>query len=520
MKTRFTLFSLILPFLFYNCTYNVNKKEEIDSIQVEIIETSSTQSPIIIPDDILNGYIPPYDLQKNAGVLESALFAWKEMIALSWQSNYTETNTWRGKPDTTWTYAQGTPQKPLVWETFAHRIEYRPKGDQIVKSFNSKPSYSFVNDDKIDWNGIDQSKQFVVLDEDSEIASCYVFAKPNIEKVTPKDKLVMYMAKVNEVEYNYRKDYFNSHESIVASLSTISDPDGGTDSLKKISTYNGGLFDPCGSKHFGEEGIIVFPCSDEPTKQRGVIEIKTAWRPLTVADNKEEFLVRDAIVFDENQSSQFVAKKEKYVLIGMHIIQKTNNYRNFFIASWEHNSLQNYGYKFVVNNPPSPAPGQDYQILAVERHNDEDGAHSYIEEVYYAISDSIQARIKKANPTNFLANYRLIGFQSNLYPEATLEERKVEMPAYYLANLIIESDSVLADFTGSTINTPFNNDSNVVVNGKLITAGGCSGCHGAAQQKGVDFSFVTDTLGKPIPEPDPRSLSQEKIDAILYDMVK
>jgi len=518
MKTRFNLLAFAIPFFLLSCGDSTNTEED----KAPSLETVVNGSSVTIPDDILDGSMPPYDLEKNASILDGALFAWKEMIALSWQSTYSDNTIERAQPDPSWTYAQGTPTNPLVWETYAHRIEYRPKGDVITKEFNSKPSYPFVNESQVNWNGIDPSEQFIVLDEDNEIGSCYVFAKPNINNITPENKLVMYMAKVNEVEYNYRKKYFNTHSKMVEALAMISDTvdNKGLNLLKEISTYNGSSTDPCGADYFGNQGIIVLPCSDESTKQRGVIEIKTAWRPLLETDDQDEFLVRDAVVFDESEESSqtmYVAQKVPYVLIGMHIIHKTNNFRNFFIATWEHNSVQNYGYKFVINNPPSPAPREDHQILPVERHDDADGAHSYISEAYNAISSAIQAKIKKANPDNpnFLANYRLTGFQSDLYPNDQLKDRKKSMPAYYLANLVIESDSVLADFSGSGISTPFNNGSNVVVDGKFITAGGCVGCHGVAQKKGSDFSFLNDNVQKPIPNPEARSLSEEKIDSIL-----
>ena len=102
-------------------------------------------------------------LKKNSTVLENALFAWKEMIALSWKSSYTDTTIVRGQPDTNWTYASGNTKNPLVWETFAHRIEYRPKGDIISKNFNSTPSYPFVNENEVDWNGINSSCTYFIF---------------------------------------------------------------------------------------------------------------------------------------------------------------------------------------------------------------------------------------------------------------------------------------------------------------------------------------------------------------------
>ena len=103
---------------------------------------------------------------------------------------------------------------PLVWETFAHRLEYRPPpNDSIRKAFDAPPSYGF-KDATINWNGIDPSEHFVFLDEDSEVKTCYVFGQPNIEKITTKDNLIMYMAKLNRVEYEFRKKHFNSHNRL------------------------------------------------------------------------------------------------------------------------------------------------------------------------------------------------------------------------------------------------------------------------------------------------------------------
>ncbi|MFC0186321.1 hypothetical protein ACFFJX_29375 [Pseudarcicella hirudinis] len=39
--------------------------------------------------------------------------------------------------------------------------------------------------------------------------------------------------------------------------------------------------------------------------------------------------------------------------------------------------------------------------------------------------------------------------------------------------------------------------------GNLISMGGCQGCHGVAQTTlGGDFSFLMDTVGKPVQTPD------------------
>ena len=122
--------------------------------------------------------------------------------------------------------------------------------------------------------------------------------------------------------------------------------------LKEISNYKSeDENDPCGAEHFAKEGVLVFPCSDEKARTRGLMEVKTAWRPMTNEDDASKFLVRDAVVFEEDTTKEktYNAILEKYVLLGIHIIHKTNNFRHFFIATWEHSSLESAGYKYVVS---------------------------------------------------------------------------------------------------------------------------------------------------------------------------
>ena len=517
MKLYQILFALLVVFSLPNCdgtstSETAGEGEEAPPTE-EFVEEPTME--VNLPADLLDGMYPPYDLAPNSSLLDNAVFAWKEMIALSWESTYTASVPQRETPNASWSYADGTPSSPLVWETFAHRIEYRPKGDVITKPFDSTPSYPFVNTDQIDWNGLDQSQYFVVLDEDNEIGSCYVFANPDITAVTDQENLVMYMAKANRVEYDYRKAYFNSTAALKSAIGKIQ-ADSTQQILKGISVYEDASgSDPCGAKYYAEnEGVIVFPCSDETDQTRGMMEIKTAWRPLTADDNPKEFLVRDAVTFlqsGEDDNATYTAQVDQYVLIGMHIIHKTNNYRQMFIATWEHNSVEDYGYKFALDNNEVAST----KLQGVFRHDDSDGAHSRNPLTYGVISDSVQARIRAASPDNpnFLANYRLTGIQSDLYPDSPLADRKTTMPTYYLANLVIESDSLLADFSGSGFGAPHDDKPNVITDGKFITVGGCSGCHGAGAQVkgGTDFSFLNDFAAKPIPVPDPFRLPDSKI---------
>ena len=120
MKLHPYLFTLLAVFGLFNCggdTAN-NGESTAPSVEEEVTETS----PIELPDDLLDGMYPPYDLATNSSVLDNAIFAWKEMIALSWKSTYTSSVPQRETPDASWSYADGTPSTPLVWETYAHRV--------------------------------------------------------------------------------------------------------------------------------------------------------------------------------------------------------------------------------------------------------------------------------------------------------------------------------------------------------------------------------------------------------------
>ena len=52
------------------------------------------------------------------------------------------------------------------------------------------------------------------------------------------------------------------------------------------------------------------------------------------------------------------------------------------------------------------------------------------------------------------------------------------------------------------LGTPHNHLNNLLYKGKFLSMGGCQGCHGVAQKTlGTDFSFLLDTVGKPVYKP-------------------
>lgn len=533
-KYAVTFLFSIMVLLLVHCGEQTTK-------QTTDLLTNSNGDKISLPDNFLTQMRSPYDVDKHADSLAQALFAWSEMIALARQSSYTQDSK-RDKPDANWSYADGTPNEPTVWETYAHRIEYRPEGDSLTKPFDSKPSYEFELEEgsRIDWNGIDPSKHFVVLDEDNEINSCFLFAGPSNAKEKKVNNLVMYMAKVNRVEYDYRQKNFTSGLDIKEGIAAVAVKDKNGKVIKKAKRGPSGklrdsididiikgisLNDPCGTKGM-YPGAIIFPCGDADTKEEGVIEIKTAWRPyIEGQDDPSKYLMREAVVFDEIDAAViggsqkiFKANLAKYLLIGMHIIHKTKNFPTFFIATWEHNDVEQHGFDFILNK-------DNTTIQKAKRHNPKDGAGSLNDFTYNTVSNAVQAKIRATasdpNNVHYLANYRLTGYQSNVHPDLPLAQRKRKMPSYYLANYVIESDSSLANFSGSGVQNSFDDKPNIVSEGKFITTGGCSGCHGVAQvQSGTDFSFLTDFVFKPIPEPDVRVLPAYKLNKLLGTNLK
>jgi len=490
----------------------INPENQVEEGFADLAET---ESPIVLPSDLLDGMTPPRDVDANGTPFQQGIFAWKEMIALSWESTYSKENPIRAEPKSSWSYKDGTPSNPMVWETYAHRVEYRALNDSSTrKEFDTPPAYAFGESNNINWNGLNPADYFVVLDEDNEINSCYlvggkISTDPNIKEL---DNLVLYMAKENRAIYDYGK-----HIREVDSLKILKNVSKDTSNLRKnlrdITSQ-----DPCGTGVWKGKAFIL-PCSDE--SQEGAIEIKTAWRPMKASDSAKDFLVRNAIYFTE-EDEKFTAHEAKYVLIGMHIIQKTTNFPQFFIATWEHNSVESDPYELIIENEQGGEdnPQRRGNIYQVARHEGGDTTFSKDAYTYGALSTAIQEKIRAVatdpEKPHFLANYRLTGYQSTLYPDKTLDERKKAMPAYYLANLVIESDYILANFSGSDQDNGLNDEPNIVTDGQFITTGGCIGCHGVAQYKfGDDMSFVAGNA-RLVPHPEPSVVSTKTLTDIGF----
>ncbi|WP_448698809.1 hypothetical protein ACFGVR_18220 [Mucilaginibacter sp. AW1-3] len=429
----------------------------------------------------------PSDLHAAASDSDLAAFAWNEFLALNWKSSYSK-DSLRDHPDTTWNYGSDTTAAypdHVVWETYAHRSEFRPYSDSI-QNFNKQPHYSY---------GISLARLnnasytlFDNLDEASEIGSCNLFAHTNQYQ---KQYQVLYQAKVNKVEYNYVAANFKT----AAALQNANKLAAANDSL--IST------DPCNMQKVN--GAVCLPCGTLGTKMEGAVEVKTAWRQLLPGEDSSRFFMRNVIVYKGGGNGKAYYENKKYALIGLHIIHKTKNYPAFIFATFEHVNVVADSMSYQVLQP---VPSKNL-VPAKRLHP------------ITAIADSATAYahrlIKQKNPKSIWKYYRLVGVQGTPvnYTNAGND------PNFFLANFVVETDSTLANFNGSSIKYPHDHNPNLFYKGVPLSMGGCQGCHGVAQRFGGNSSFlmITPKVGNPEYPADTSGAKFRKLVMMTHDLM-
>jgi hypothetical protein len=423
----------------------------------------------------------PKDLQKNASDTAFIKFAWEEFIALNWKSSF-DSNKMRDYPDTTWNW--GSDQSPypglLVWETYAHRTELRPYSNKMLP-FDSPPHYSFGKS-LLPVKKSDSFSLFDNLDENNEIGSCDIYA--HVDRYNEK-VMVLYQAKVNRDEYNYILDNYNTKQKLFSATENT------YNNIIRYNAYYKGAQNTCNCPP--DSNVLCLPCGGSPVPgkpgetYRGAMEIKSAWRILVPEDDTTKFLRRKAIVYQKGPDGKILYTNKTLGLIGLHIIHKTTNYQDFVIATFEQNGVENADMGYRLLDKFGNETGKLYSGYP--------RLHP-IPAIVNQSTDEIHSQIKQMNPNSVWLNYRLVGVQAVPTSDSTSF-------SFFLANYVIESDSTLADFQGSGIGTPHNKLPNTLFNGQKYSMGGCQGCHGVAQIKsGTDFSFLLDTVGKPVYSPD------------------
>jgi hypothetical protein len=461
MKKRILLFVVlsVFAFLIFRCT----TKPKSDILAVAVIDTSfNIKFKPFTPADPDTGATPKILSQ----------YAWEEFLALNWRSSYNESGK-RGAPDTTWSYqTENNAFADLdVWETFAHRSELRPYSNKMLP-FDAAPHYSYGEPPTPGISNTATSfKLFNNLDENNEIGSCNMYAHVNTYQ---KQYQVLYEAKVNRDEYDYIQTTYPTKEQLLKATTQTQQ------NIKAYNAYYKNAKSTCGCPV--QEGVVCLPCGKDSTTT-GSIEVKAAWRRLTPLDDPKRFFTRNVIVYQVGLGNKLNYINLTYALIALHIIHKTQNYPAFIFATFEHVDVKkdSMGYSLLGKGGESP------QIMTPERDP--------IRTITEASSNYVHSKLPAKSVWR---NYRLVGVQAKPTSDSTSTAIN-----FFLSNYVVESDYTLNHFNGSSIGTPHDHGKNVLYHNQLYSMGGCQGCHGASQLSfGTDFSFLLDTVGKPVQSPD------------------
>lgn len=472
---------------------------------------------------------PPKDLpSRDVSQEELAKFAWQELLALSWKSAIEGDENPQGKrgmPDPSWSYGTPGPYPTLlVWQTYAQTTELRPNGpltipfDQlgIPKYSYQKPIVAGEPDAEFDlWNN---------LDEDNEIGSCDLYGQ-FAEQPDPKN-LFLYQVKVNADEYEYVRTQFGPTQY----LPINGKPNGPTGALYEaqnqvvqniknppFSYYPGAPTGPtatcdCGAK----ENAICLPCGGADNGNggtyEGAIEVKSAWRKLLPNENPDLYYTTVAQYYNLNAQGELAYYNDTFALMGIHIIHKTQNFPDFVFATFEHVGVADTGVEYVLLDNNGAQTGSPVPVKRQLGQTNRDENHPVPPELD-EVTQKVHAQLKALNPDVIWQNYRLTGVQGQVVDcpiigsppkgkAATkgciLQQNPITCtdldPNYFMANLVIESDPFLNNFSGPGFGSnPFGNCRNVVYDNKTYDHGGCKGCHGVAQTAfGTDFSFLLD----------------------------
>lgn len=473
-------------------------------------------TPWVIPFDVA-GVSPASDPTADATQLALAVYAWREFIAVNWASDYAASKK-RGEPDTAGAdkglskFLRPDPQVPRVWQTFKHRVEVYPHAGTAAafKSFDSPPQYEYCKPiEPRSGTGPVLSKlttYFNNLDETSEIGLCTLFvdgdpdalgAKPNqpVASALPgAPRRVIYQAKANRDMFDYVAAKKLYDPAIRESLITAT--------KKAVLAGKGGLIPP-------DPNTLAFPEGSIGKKKVGTVEVKASWRQLTWAEYRSgRFLTgpiiryldvgdepRYEIIDSPSKPYDKQPTEVPYGLVGLHIIHKTENVPTFSFATFEQvdNLTAAQGNQlFFYNNAIQDFPKQGRQNV--------NSRPTALTATTVAVNAAAHEQIRKRDPRSVWRYYQLIGVQG---PASSKES-----PNYDLANIVTETNEILAKFSGSL------NKYNGTIDPRAVNTwrgkerfviGGCKGCHGNAQIAGADFSFIT--ADAPFPEVDTANAS-------------
>jgi len=361
---------------------------------------------------------------------------------------------------------------------------------------------------------------------------------------------VFFEVKVNYDFWRYILDRGFQVDDVATKASLSTDVDDHPKLPFRTSAFKG----PGRSRHatFGydaETTAASYTDLSDPNALPGVgsLQAKAAWLLLTPEEiESEEFHTTEAVYYqtDDDDPGNLCYRVDTFGLLGLHIIQRIHSQpferRNpnlfahggtFIFATWEHTSLEAedtgyyYANFFAFPGPVTGLYTYPFDIETTPFPNVTAGAGIAIPVVRQkpyplasttAVNDAVHAALPD---DSIWQNYRLIGTQ--FVALGSEEESDRYNQPHYLANLLVETNTGLQNFMGlppgvsnpdgdpmagditpyytqkvtiEGTSTLFNRQTaNVIFNRELqdpVNMGGCMGCHGVAQIRGFNFSFV------------------------------
>lgn len=509
--------SILTVFLFIVTVLSASSEEA--QLPKEVLQSLPASTTIAAP--------LPAGLERPTTAIGASAFAWLQFLALNSKADL---NAPRGTP----LPELGGSGDTLVWQTWAHKVELRPNAplttpwDELGPPNYANHAYQIpIFEGETDselpaswtlWNN---------LDEDNEIGSCNVNTPRQTQNPLDRD-LVLYQVKVNKDEYEYLRTNYGADQNdangklgqaqnMVAAY--LKNPFGNPNH----AYYRGAPSGPQATCDCPPEKAICLPCGGYPptsaTYPDGAIETKSAWRRLHPGEDSSRFYTTQAIYYTYDE----VAKSYKYnngtfALIGLHIIRKLANYPDFVFTTFEHESVED-GYEYYTIDGNGAVSGN---VTPARRQT----GNNYGTQQNHKVLPGVEVvnrgfRTSLANLNSIWQHYRLTGIQTQSLDcnpvnvgapgncraaQNTAECVNLDLEQnYYMANLVIETDPFLNNFSGPGFGgDPFGDCRNTVYNGRTYNNGGCKGCHGVAQTAfGTDFSFLLDFgEGKPALKPD------------------
>jgi len=546
-KFLFAAGVLLIGSVFYlACNSGTDKsKEAVKETELDTTVPVIKISPVV-PIDIL-----PKDSADSATLIQAAVFAWQEFIALNWPAE----KGFRDSANAALAFGSQTGTVPLVWHTFRHKVEIYPGNNKPPTGYDSTLPYfgyntpvpSYLYDPKstgtadgsvLPCDTPSKNTPWVNLDETNEIGVATMFAGVADSAKYPGQQ-ILFLAKANKQEYKYaaQRKWWDGKNGFPAAQKNTLD----------FININGNTPIP------GNDSTYV-------SLPYGTIEIKTAWRRLTKAEKASgRFFSTTVRYYNVNgKTKKSCYTDEEFGMIALHIIHKTPTAPYFVFASFEQtdNILTTDGQAVededgnVVRNKDLPPLTPHFKVTnatgtTYQKFNPDSVASKPGKSLYYrntagaglpvgtvtinkrlhpipqdVIKTNLAAHnaIKAYNKANNVTNspweyYKLVNVQYKPIQKAPgVNYTAADSANYYMANSVVESDYILQEFSGKF--SPFKGkeftitdyadtlkpDSiayNAYNNGKYLM-GGCMGCHGNATNKGTDYSFI---LGKPVKEP-------------------